>query len=97
MYGTVARMKVKPGMMDKLKELMGTEEMRGISGLVGTTVYQMDSDSNELYLAVTFDSKESYTKNAESPEQNQRYEQMVALLDGAPEWHDGEVIYRHPA
>jgi len=97
MYGTVARMKVKPGMMGKLKELMGAEEMQGIPGLVSSTVYQMDSDSNELYLAVAFDTKETYTKNAESPEQNARYEQMVALLDGAPEWHDGEVVYRHPA
>ena len=97
MYGTVARLKVKPGMMDKLREVMSTEEMKGIPGLVSTSVYQMDADSNELYLAVAFESKGSYTQNADSPEQAQRYEQMVALLDAEPEWHDGEVIYRHPA
>ena len=32
-------------------------------------------------------------KNAGSPEQNVRYQQMVALLEGPPEWNDGEIVY----
>lgn len=97
MYGTVARMKVKPGMLEKLNELMGREDMAGIPGLVSTTVFKMDADANELYLAVAFQDKASYDKNAESPEQNKRYEEMVAFLESAPEWHDGEVVYHHSA
>jgi len=93
MYGTVAKMKVKPGMMDKLRETTMNEEMRGIPGLVNTYVYQMDADPNTLMLAVVFTDKEAYVKNAGSPEQNQRYEQMLALLEGPPEWNDGEVVY----
>jgi quinol monooxygenase YgiN len=67
--------------------------MMGIPGLVSTTVYQMDSDPNELLMAVVFESKEAYVKNADSPEQDARYRQFVALLDAEPEWHDGAVIY----
>ena len=92
MYGTVAKMRVKPGMLLKLQETM-QDDMMKIPGLVSTTVYQMDKDPNELIMSVVFTDKEAYTKNAESPEQNARYEQFVALLEGAPEWNDGAVIY----
>jgi hypothetical protein len=44
-------------------------------------------------MAVVFSSKEAYVKNAESPEQNSRYEAFMELLEGPPEWHDGEVVY----
>jgi quinol monooxygenase YgiN len=92
-YGTVARMRIKPGALDKLQEMANAEEMKATPGYVSTTVYQMDADPNEIYMAVVFESKEAYFKNAESPEQNTRYEEMVALLDGSPEWHDGEIIF----
>jgi hypothetical protein len=93
MYGTVAKMRVKPGMLDKLKELTGREDMVGIPGLVNTIVYQMDSDPNELIMAVLFENKELYVKNADSPEQDARYREFVDLLEGPPEWNDGEVVY----
>lgn len=94
MYGTVARIRVKPGMLDKLKEFARSEDMMKIPGHLSTIVYQMDQDPNALIMAVIFESKESYMKNADSPGQNARYEEFVALLEGPPEWNDGEVIYR---
>jgi len=93
MYGTVATMKVKPGMFQKLRETTMNQEQMNIPGLVNTYVYQMDADPNTLMLAVVFTDKDAYVKNAGSPEQNQRYEQMLALLEGPPEWHDGEIVY----
>ena len=93
MYGTVARMKVKPGMMDQLREMSMTPEMMSIPGLIQTYVYVMDADPNTLMMAVVFSDKEAYLKNAGSSEQNERYEQMVALLEGTPEWNDGEIVY----
>jgi quinol monooxygenase YgiN len=93
MYGTVAKMRVKPGKLDELNKVMSSEGMSTIPGLVNTTVYKMDADANTLMVAVVFTDKDAYVKNAESPEQNERYEQLVALLDGPPEWNDGEVIY----
>ena len=42
---------------------------------------------------VLFSSREAYVANANSPEQHQRYLDLVALLDGEPEWHDGTVTH----
>ena len=93
MYGTVAKMRVKPGKLADLQKLTADEEMMNIPGLVSTTLYQFDKDPSELIMAVVFTDKAAYFKNAESPEQNQRYEEFVALLEGPPEWNDGEVIF----
>jgi quinol monooxygenase YgiN len=93
MYGTVARMHVKPGMGAQLEELDRQEaEMGNIAGYVGEVVYQMDAEPDVYYLAVIFESKAAYDANATSPEQNERYEQFRALLVEDPEWHDGEIV-----
>lgn len=92
-YGTVAKFKVRPGKLDELRKMMESEDMGGVAGLVSTLVYQMDRDSNELYLVVVFESKEAYVKNAESPEQDARYQELRALLESDPEWNDGIIIH----
>lgn len=91
LYGTVARLRVKPG---KEQELLGLAQGQtaDIPGLVFDCVFRMDSDPRDLMLVVGFESKEAYRKNAGSPEQHARYEQMRAMLDADPEWHDGEII-----
>lgn len=62
---------------------------------MGQYVYRMDAAPDELYLAVLFASREAYHVNAASPEQGARYEELLALLAGPPEWHDGEIIFAH--
>lgn len=96
MYGTVARMRVKPGAEAQLIERMGIYEGVKIEGEVASYVYKMDKDPSEYYLAVIFTDKEAYFANANSPEQDARYRQLLALLEGPPEWHDGEIIYMTP-
>lgn len=93
MYGTVARLKVKPGKEAELMALSRQEDDIGIPGHIGEYVYRMDSDPNEYYMAVIFDSKESYVANANSPEQDARYREMAALMESEPEWHDGEIVH----
>lgn len=93
MYGTVAKIRVKPGSEAKLLEMTKSEDMMNIPGMVSTLIYRMDDDPNECYLVVVFESKESYVKNAESPEQDARYREFLQYLEGEPEWHDGEVVY----
>src|SRR5215211_3999540 len=89
MYGTIARMQVKPGAEAELMAL--SKEMEGkIPGHQGTYVYRSDNEPNVYWLAVAFTDKAAYTKNAQSPEQDTRYQQMRALLAADPEWHDGE-------
>jgi len=46
--------------------------------------------------ASTLDYK-AYVANANSPEQAARYAEYLTFLDGAPEWHDGEVVSSFPA
>ena len=93
MCGTVAKMRLKPGKLAEMKELMASPEMVNIAGLVNTTVYQLDADANSLIMAVVFTDKDAYVKNANSPEMSARYEKYVALLEGPPEWNDGEVVF----
>ncbi len=93
MYGTVARCRVKPGMGAQFIDYSRRYETAKVPGLVALHLYRMDTNSNEYYLAVVFESKELYLANAASPEQNARYTQMMELLVSDPEWHDGEVVY----
>jgi antibiotic biosynthesis monooxygenase (ABM) superfamily enzyme len=93
MYGTVARMRLKAGSEARLQELMQEYEALEVPGYVGSTVYRMDDNPNEIYLTVLFDDRATYHANAQSPEQDARYREMLELLDGEPEWHDGEVVY----
>ena len=92
MYGTVAKLKVKPGGIDKLKEWSPEERDRD-SGARAIYAFQMDDDPKELYMVALFESKEAYVANAESPEQDKRYREMLQWLEGEPEWHDGEIVY----
>jgi quinol monooxygenase YgiN len=92
MYGTIARMQVKPGAEAELMALSGEFEGQ-IPGLLGTYVYRSDEDPNVYWMAVSFTDKAAYHANAQSPEQDARYQQMRALLTADPEWHDGEIVY----
>jgi hypothetical protein len=57
-------------------------------------IYQMDKDPNEFYMAVIFESREAYVANANSPEQNQEFMQLMEFLESEPEWHDGEIVWQ---
>lgn len=92
MYGTVARLHVKPGAESQLREQMKQYDGLKIPGFVTTYVYRMDTDPNDYYMAVIFENKDAYVANAESPEQDARYREMMESLESAPEWHDGEIV-----
>ena len=92
MYGTVARMRVKPGSEQQLLEIGRRDDMRSIPGLVAQAVYRLDGRPNEYILVVAFETKEAYQANANSPEQHQRYLQFRQLLADDPAWNDGEIV-----
>lgn len=91
MYGTIAKFRVKAGKEQALREL-SQRDIEKIPGIVFENVFRMDDDPRNLYIVVGFESKEAYRKNAESPEQHQRYLKYLELLEEEPEWHDGEII-----
>jgi quinol monooxygenase YgiN len=95
MYGTIARLRAKPGAFEQL-QAMNEGEQPQVPGIITQYVYRMDNDPNEYYLVVVFESKEAYVANAQSPEQNERFQSMVAFLEEPPEWHDGEIVFSTP-
>ena len=84
MYGTVARMRVKPGMESQLDAQMRAYEQLKVPGMLQSYVYRMDADPQEFYMAVIFESKEAYMANAASPEQDARFRQMMETLESPP-------------
>jgi heme-degrading monooxygenase HmoA len=91
-YGTVAKMKLKPGAEEKImQEFEGSQT--GREGHVATYVFKSDADPNVHFVATIFESKSAYKKFADSPQQDKRFHQMRELLAADPEWHDGEVIH----
>ena len=96
MYGTVAKLQVKPGMLDAL-QAWGSSRDGTIPGYVSQYVFQTDADPNVLLLVVIFADKASYEANAKDPYQDSRYREMRAFLSADPEWQDGAVIYSNEA
>ena len=93
MYGTIARFHLKPGKEAELAELLQEFEEESIPGVISEYIYQMDDNPNEYYMAVIFEDKDQYMANADSPEQDARYQRLRELLEDDPEWHDGEIVY----
>ncbi|MGA2285473.1 MAG: antibiotic biosynthesis monooxygenase [Dehalococcoidia bacterium] len=93
MYGTVARMRLKPGKEAELSGFLREFDELKVPGAISEYLYRMDEDSNEYYLVVVFADKGKYTENADDPEQDARYQKLRALLEADPEWHDGEIVH----
>ena len=92
LYGTIAKMKLKPGAEDKMMQAMEGSDA-GPEGHVATYVFKSDADPNVHFVTTVFESKSAYKKFADSPAQDERCRQMRELLAADPEWHDGEVIH----
>jgi len=92
MFGTVGRLKVKPGKLEELVAMFSGDQ-RVPDGSLGYYVYKVEGKENELIMAVVFRDKESYFANADDPSQDEMYRKMVKLLDGAPTWEDGEIVH----
>lgn len=97
MYGTVANLRLKPGVESRLQENLREQLAEKIPGLVTSQLFRLDADPNAYVLVVGFTSREAYQANADSPEQNARYLRFRDLLAADPEWHDGEIVYAHPS
>jgi len=95
-YGTVARMRAKPGQEAKLNELSDRwwrERGQRIKGAMSSTMFRTDKDPSEFILVAVFDNKENYEANANDPQQDAWYKEFAACLEGDPMWMDGEVVF----
>ena len=93
MYGTVARMKIKPGMEDQLRKFGERTQYETVPGFRFSYIYKLDSGDDEYILVAGFEDKASYVANASSPEQHKRYEEYRSLLAAEPQWSDGEIVH----
>ena len=91
MYGTVARMKVKPGELEQLQKVLASDFKP--DGEMVIYVYQLDADPNELIISLVFKDKKSYFENADDPKTDEWFQAVRAHLESDPEWNDGEIIY----
>ena len=89
MYGTVAKLRVKPGCTE---QWLQTEMDVHSPGFIASYVFQSDEDADKFWLVALFENKETYVANAESPRQHERYTQLRQNLASDPVWHDGEVV-----
>ena len=95
MYGTIARLHLKPGAEADLHRL-NRELAPEVPGLVFEYAYRTDGDPGVVFLVTGFASKAAYHANAASPAQQARYDRFRALLTAEPEWHDGEIPFAYP-
>lgn len=92
MYGTVARLRCKPGGVDWVRAWLEVQSKRGMAGWVSTTLFASEAEPSIVWVSVIFESKDAYFANANTPVQDQLYHQMLSGLEEPPEWNDGEVI-----
>lgn len=94
MYGTVARIRIKPGYEQALIDLSNEwTDTRGMAtGQVAEYVYKLDNSANEYLLVAVFSDRDTYVRNAADPETDRWYRQMREHLEADPEWNDGEII-----
>jgi quinol monooxygenase YgiN len=100
MYGTVARMQVKPGQeaaLAAINEQWMRERKPEALGMIADYILKSERVPGEWFVMAIFDTQENYRKNAADPEQHRQYQQMRALLERDPEWNDGEIVAIEPA
>ena len=89
MYGTIMRAKIKAGQLEAFKrysQAQGTPD--NASGWVSSEFAMEDKDPSRIVGIIRFKDKESYVKNANAPQTNDSYNEMLKFLEGPPEWID---------
>src|SRR5689334_18531712 len=99
MYGTVARLSLRPGQEAALLAAIEQSRREGKpkgEGLLGDYVLKSERIPGDWMVMALFDNEENYRKNAADPDQHRQYEEIRALLTADPEWNDGEIITIEP-
>lgn len=98
MWAQVIKTSVKPGMDDRIPELLA--QLRAVeqpgSGLLRTTAMRDQADPSRLYLMVMFDSEEHARMREQDPRRQEGLTAaratMAEIFDGPPEFLDLTVI-----
>ena len=90
MYGTVARIRVKPENREAFKKVTKGQGYDEVAGFV-TSYVLFENEGATAWLFAIFTDRAADERNADDPAQNERYLEYRALLEDEPEWHDGEI------
>jgi quinol monooxygenase YgiN len=94
MFGTVARIKIKPGMDEAITKLGATwaRDEYERSGQLAEMIFKLENSPDEYIIVAAFPDREAYFANAEHPNTHRNYERLRELLVADPEWNDGEIV-----
>lgn len=96
MYGSVFRLRPRPGqddaLLDELKRWREERYSHAI-GFVGWVCLESQSHPGEYVNTLVFDDRETYMRNANDPEQSLWYHRLCSLLESDPEWEDGDILW----
>ena len=93
MYGTIMRAKIKAGQQDAFRRYAQEQgSPSDASGWVSSEFAVEDKDPNRIVGIIRFKDKDSYVKNANAPQTNDNYNQMLKFLEGPPEWIDVHYV-----
>jgi hypothetical protein len=92
MYGSVFKMRPKPGKAEELRDYLMAVQRRA-PGHITAYILTEDSGGNVWGFGV-FEDEKLYRANSSDPEQGKIYEHFRALLESDPEWHDGSIAQR---
>ena len=92
MYGTLGRMKPKAGKRDELVALLN-EPPTGDAAKGYRGAYLLKADEgDEVVVAVMYEDKDAYFSMVHDPETDENFGKIAALLQGEPQWTDGEWL-----
>jgi heme-degrading monooxygenase HmoA len=91
MWGTIARLRMKPGSEEFLLAQMRAMSTDRMAGWRETRVFRSATDPHEFWMVALFEDEAAYRRNAESPSQHQVYLMIRAQLESDIEWHDVEL------
>ena len=73
------------------------QQRRKARGQLGGAIVSSYDDQNQLMGWVRWEDKRGYFANANRPEQDAWYRELLELLEGEPEWFDGSMIHEQTA
>jgi hypothetical protein len=95
-YGTVGRMKVKPGKMQEVRDNMLDPQGASANGFLGLHFLVAD-EGDEAVVAVIFQDRDTYSAMVHDPKTDENFGKLMELLEGEPSWTDGEWHSSSPA
>lgn len=92
MYGTLGRMRPKPGKRDELVAMLNAAPAgAAANGFRGAYVLKAD-EGEDVVVAVMYDDKDAYFGMVHDPQTDENFGKIMELLEGEPAWTDGEWL-----